>query len=285
MDERNPTGTMCRRLHMRVVDPLILIESNPIGVSMKAIITLSMLMFAPLIHAQDPENWAKVLNTHVKETTLSGVRLNAVNYEGIASDASFRAYLKALDKPSLSKLDETEKKALWINAYNVLAIQVVVDHWPVKSIKDAGGLIFGKVWDIKVGRVAGQIRTLTEIEHKILRKMGDPRIHAAIVCASVSCPDLRNEPYTSKNLDRQLDSQMKDFLANDTKGLKLDRNKKRVTLSPIFKWFADDFKATDGTVIDFIIRFAPKDDQSWLEENKSHLTVAYFDYNWNLNRL
>ncbi len=252
---------------------------------MRAIIILSMLLFVPPAQAGDSDPWSKVLKTHVKATTISGVRLNAVDYEGIANDSSFQSYLNTLDKTSLSKLDETEKKTLWINAYNALAIQVVVDHWPVKSIKDAGGLIFGKVWDIKAGKVGGRVRTLTEIEHKILRKMGDPRIHAAIVCASVSCPDLRNEPFTVKDLERQLDTQMRDFLANDTKGLKVDRERNRVILSPIFKWFADDFKATDGRVIDFVIRFAPVKDQAWLKENKIRITVAYFDYNWNLNRL
>ena len=107
-----------------------------------------------------------------------------------------------------------------------------------------------------MGVVAGKKRTLNEIEHEILRKMGEPRIHVAIVCASVSCPDLRAEAYTVEKLDSQLDDQLTLFLANPKKGLHIDK-KGYLYMSSIFKWFAEDFE-TKGGVRKFLAPYAPK---------------------------
>ncbi len=174
---------------------------------------------------------------------------------------------------------QEEKLAFWINAYNIMAVKMVLDHYPLKSIKDVAGL-FSSVWKLNVGTVGGKARTLNEIEHDILRKMGEPRIHVAIVCASLSCPDIRPEAYTSERLHEQLDDQMKAFLANPQKGLQVEETNQRLYLSSIFKWFAEDFEAKGG-VRPFLAKYVPERVSAYLKMDTFRL--SYLDYNWNLN--
>ncbi|MCZ6541330.1 MAG: DUF547 domain-containing protein, partial [Nitrospinae bacterium] len=145
---------------------------------------------------------------------------------------------------------------------------------------DAGNLL-GSVWKKTVGVVGGKDDTLNEIEHEIIRKMGDPRIHAAIVCASVSCPDLRKEAYTKEHLDAQLNDQLRRFLANRGKGLQINHKNGRILLSKIFDWFEDDFEPKGG-VLPFLARYAPEPDRSLLKNGDAD--VSYLDYNWDLNK-
>lgn len=231
--------------------------------------------------AFDFKGWDGLLKKYVGPTTIDGVRLAGVNYAGIKKDPAYGkliADLKSFSPATLKTLQE--KMTFWINTYNVMAVKMVVDHYPVDSIKDAGSL-FESVWKKKVGVVGGKEVTLNDIEHETLRKMGDPRIHVAIVCASVSCPDLRNEAYTADKLDAQLDDQFRKFLENRGKGLQVDRGKKRVTLSKIFDWFEDDFKPKGG-VLPFLARYAPEKDRAFLK--KRGVDVSYLDYNWDLNK-
>ncbi len=231
--------------------------------------------------AFDFKAWDGLLKKNVGSTTIAGVRLAGVDYAGIKKDPAYAKLIADLESFSSATLKTSkEKMSFWINVYNIMAVKMVVDHYPVDSIKDAGSL-FGSVWKKKVGVVGGKEVTLNDIEHEILRKMGDPRIHVAIVCASVSCPDLRQEAYTADRLDAQLDDQMKRFLENRGKGLQVDRGKGRVTLSKIFDWFEDDFKVKGG-VLPFLSRYAPENDRAFLK--KGDVDVSYLDYNWDLNK-
>ena len=110
--------------------------------------------------------------------------------------------------------------------------------------------------------------------------MNEPRIHVAIVCASISCPDLRLEVYTVDNLYQQLDDQMRSFLRSRDKGMKFDKQKGRVYLSPIFKWFEDDFENFGG-VLKYISKYITAEEKQVLNDPK--MEIAYLDYNWNLN--
>ena len=149
----------------------------------------------------------------------------------------------------------------------------------LESIIDVGSL-FKSVWKYKAGVIGGRGYTLHEIEHKILRKMGDPRIHAAIVCASISCPDLSTEVFKPERLNEQLDFQMRGFLANPGKGMRVDSNSKRVFLSSIFDWFKEDFESLGG-VRKFIQSYvSPKDEQVL---NNPGLSFSYMKYNWGVN--
>jgi hypothetical protein len=142
--------------------------------------------------------------------------------------------------------DDEARIAFWINAYNLLAIKAVVDRYPVASIKDAGHLLW-PVWKRKVGTVAGRERTLDGLEHDILRKhFREPRVHFAIVCASLSCPDLRREPYVAARLDAQLVQATRAFLANPAKGVAPGPEGRTARVSAIFKWFAGDWSLNDA---------------------------------------
>jgi len=165
-----------------------------------------------------------------------------------------------------------KKLAFYINTYNILALKMMIDHWPQKSIKDIGGF-FNPVWGKEAGMVAGKVVSLDDVENKIIRPMGEPRIHLAIVCASVSCPDLRSEPYTAAKLEVQLDEQVNTFLANNKKGLLVERNE--LIVSKIFKWFAKDFKHVGG-VDSFIRQYRPDLDKAIKIED-------YLDYDWSVN--
>jgi len=243
------------------------------------VLALTVLAVQPA-WAFDFSTWDGLLKKYVAESTIDGVKLHAVDYQKLGEDLVYRTVVKDLESVSLADLRTKEDKlAFWINVYNVMAVKMVLDHYPVESIKDAGSF-FQAVWKKDVGKVGGKTRTLNEIEHEILRKLGEPRIHVAIVCASVSCPDLRKEAYTVKTLDTQLDDQMRKFLANKEKGLRVNREEKRVYLSSIFKWFQEDFDSQGG-VISFITPFAPDAIQDSLKSG--HLRIAYLDYNWDLN--
>lgn len=228
----------------------------------------------------DFADWDVLLKKYVAPNTIDGVQLNTVNYAKLKSDPAFSRLVNGLKLYSPSKLKTHEEKlAFWINLYNVFAVKMVADNYPLESIKDVGSL-FKSVWKRKAGTVGGREYTLNEIEHKILRKMGEPRIHVAIVCASVSCPDLAMDVFTAEQLNRQLDVQMKSFLANSGKGMRIEADGKKVFLSAIFDWFEDDFESYGG-VLRYIQPYVSSKDRQALRNPR--LRVSYMDYNWGVN--
>ena len=214
------------------------------------ILAITLLLLATNVVAEEPDwtSYQTVLN-HVKRGMKNGISLMQVDYQTIKTNGSLDKAYQELSTFKLERLsDRQEKLAFYINAYNILALKKVVDHWPTDSIKDSGSF-FSPVWDKPAGSLGGESVSLGQIEHKILRLMGEPRIHLAIVCASVSCPDLRNEPYIAAKLDNQLDDQVRQFLNNPGKGLKIE--KKAIRVSKIFDWFEEDFE-DDGGVTAFV---------------------------------
>lgn len=231
--------------------------------------------------AFDFSGWDALVKKYVGPTTIAGIWTHGVRYSDLKKDPAYSKLIHDLKTFSPAKLkSEKAKRCFWINVYNIMAVKMVLDHYPLDSIKDAAE-VSKSVWKKKVGVVGGKEVTLHEIEHEILRKMGDPRIHAAIVCASVSCPDLRKEAYTVDRLDWQLDDQLKRFLANPGKGLRVDRGEGRIYLSSIFDWFANDFEPKGG-VLPFLSRYAPERDRPLLK--KGNGGIAYLDFNWDLNK-
>lgn len=237
------------------------------------LLTLGPLLWAWHAAAEEPQwsDYQAVLN-HVKPGTKNGVTLALVDYPAIkASGKLDKAYeaLRAFDPKRLNGRDE--QLAFYVNAYNILALKTVVDHWPLDSIKDVGNLL-SPVWDKPAGELGGKTVSLGDVEHQILRPLGEPRVHLAIVCASVSCPDLRNEPYTAASLSAQLDDQAQRFLQNSGKGLIVDHD--QIRISQIFAWFEQDF-AAGGGVSAFIKRY-----QANLPNLKIKPTI---DYDWSVN--
>ncbi len=162
-----------------------------------------------------------------------------------------------------------EQLAYYINLYNALTVQLILDNYPTNSIKD-----IKKPWDQKVINLKGTDYSLGDIEHKILRKMNEPRIHFAINCASYSCPKLLNEAFTASKLENQLE-QVSDSFIN---GNKNETNPTNPKLSKIFKWYKKDFEVNGNSdVIQFINQYS----NVKINEDAS---IDYLDYNWNLNQ-
>jgi hypothetical protein len=207
--------------------------------------------------------------------------------------AQLDRYLQALADLAPARFaswSEAEQIALLINAYNALTLRSIIDHDPIRpTIKAIPG-----VWKLRRHSVIGQRLTLDEIEHRILRReYNEPRIHAALVCAAISCPPLRREAYTGPELDRQLEDQTNRWLAS-SEGLRIDRDAGSVAISSIFQWFAEDWPRADpnaapvpghekeSAVLHFIARHRPAEDRSLLLGGDFRL--GYLPYNWSLNR-
>jgi hypothetical protein len=245
-------------------------------------LVLTCIAMSAAAESFDADLYAEVLARHTREVEdTAGVR---VDYAGLASSAAWRRVVSNLsrtDPDALSGRDE--RLAYWINAYNILAIDIVVQNHPVDSIRDVGSFL-RPVWKREAGTLGDRRVTLDEIEHRILRPLGEPRIHAAIVCASVSCPPLHREPFRSADLDAQLEAVTRRWLADPRKGVRIDRETRSVELSRIFDWFGDDFAAVGG-VLTFVARHVGPDDRRWLEANGDRASLRYLDYDWRLNDL
>jgi hypothetical protein len=205
-----------------------------------------------------------------------------VNYAGFQKDSvELNKYLDILahHAPDKEKWSRENQLAYWINVYNAFTIKLILDHYPVKSIKDIGSLIqipfINSPWDIKLIEIAGEKYDLNNVEHSILRKEFDePRIHFAIVCASFSCPKLRMEAYTAEKLETQLQEQAISFI-NDPIRNKI--SKKEAELSKIFSWFKSDF-TKNGSLEEFINQYS----NTTLDK---HSKISFMDYNWALNEM
>ncbi len=191
------------------------------------------------------------------------------NYKGfIKNKAIFKQYLQSLsDNMPDDTWSKADKLAYWLNAYNAFTIKLIIDNYPVKSIKN-----IKDPWDTRFFKLGAKWYNLNEIEHKILRKMGDPRIHFGINCASFSCPPLLNGAFTAATVDSKLDFLAHQFI-NDPLRNKISEN--RIQLSKIFQWFAKDFK-TQGSLIDFLNQYS----EVVIAKNAKK---SYLKYNWNLN--
>ena len=183
-------------------------------------------------------------------------------------------------EPDFKRWTEPQQLAFLINAYNAYTLQLIIDHHPVKSIKDIGGLLKGP-WDQPVVRLFGRTLTLNHLEHEIIRKdYPDPRIHFALVCAARGCPPLRDEVYVADRLEEQLDDQARQFLATPAKN-RVDAGTRTVYLSPIFKWYGADFEKKHGSVLAALQPYWPKASASALAQGG--FKIRYTDYDWSLN--
>jgi len=184
-----------------------------------------------------------------------------VDYKALKSERNtLQKYLATLSSNAPND-DWTgnQKLAYWINAYNAFTLELILEHYPVESIKDIGSSIqipfVNTPWDIKFINIGREEYDLNNIEHGIIRKQfNEPRIHFALVCAAVSCPKLQNEAYIPEKLDEQLTRAAKEFLANKEKNN--IKNADEAELSRIFKWYGGDFK-DETSLIGYINQYAP----------------------------
>lgn len=232
--------------------------------------------------ASGGDAYRELLARHVRPGVVDGIRLNLVDYAGLAGDPSYAVALDELRRADPAALpSDADRFAFWVNAYNLLAIKVIVDRYPIDSIRDGGNLLF-PVWKRTAGEVAGRELSLDDVEHGILRKQFDePRVHFALVCASLSCPDLRAEPYEGARLEAQLDDQVQRFLGDRQRGMRPGADGRSAAVSSIFRWFAEDFVAGGG-VAAFLEAHAPAELRqhiAGLDEEQ----LSYLDYDWSLN--
>ena len=203
-----------------------------------------------------------------------------MNYKGFIQDSvKLNLYLDSLSQhpPDPGTWTREEQIAYWINAYNAFTVKLIISHYPVKSIMDIRPKLYvpliNTAWHIKFFKIGGVDFNLDRIEHGILRKQfSEPRIHFAIVCASYSCPQLRNEAFTAGKLNDQLNDQANRFI-NDPKKNSISAD--RIEVSQIFNWFSGDF-TKEKTLIRYLNTYSTVhiDDRA---------TVKYMEYNWSLN--
>ena len=225
--------------------------------------------------------WGQVLSQHTQSVDAEvGTR---VDYEALSKSALWPELIESFSRVNVERIaGRDEKLAFWINAYNIFAINIVLENYPVEGIKDIGSWI-RPVWKRTAGQIGTREYSLDEIEHRILRPMGEPRIHGAIVCASISCPNLLREPYLSSKLTEQLDASLRAFFLRPEKGMAINRKNKTLRVSKVFDWFEEDFKS-EGGVLPFVVRYAPPRDARWLRENRQELSIRYLPYDWALNQ-
>jgi len=257
-------------------------RSRLAGELLKAGLVTVLLASALPVDAAADDAYARLLKAHVRSGVVSGIRLNLVDYRAVKADPAFDAALAAFAETKGGSLaTDAERLAFWVNAYNLLAIKAVLDRYPAASIRDGGGLLT-PVWRKKVGVVGGATYSLDDIEHGILRKaFKEPRVHFAIVCASLSCPDLRPEPFEASRLDAQLDEQTTAFLSNPTKGLEAGPDGRTARVSLIFKWFSGDFEGAGGPAAFIRARSSP--DVAGRIRSLTDAGLSYLGYDWSLN--
>lgn len=197
-----------------------------------------------------------------------------VDYKSLkAEPAALNGYLDSLGavrESDFKKWTEPQQIAFLANLYNAATLKLIVDNYPVKSIKDIGSFLKDP-WDQPVLRLFGKTITLNNLEHDILRKeFKEPRLHMALVCAARGCPPLRSEAYVGERLNEQLDDQSRIYLASPA-GLVIDMTKGEARISSIYKWYGEDFPS----VSDFIEKYSSK--------SLKGLKIRYLDYDWSLN--
>ncbi len=253
---------------------------------MKKQTSLLVLFFTILVACTDPNNsqaqgngsapnhdsWTRILSKYVDGKGF-------VDYKGLIGEkAALSAYSDLLSSNAPSESwSENEKIAYWINAYNVFTVKLIVDNYPIESIKDLNPTLsiptIRSIWTKEWFQIGGEDFSLDQIEHKILRKdFEEPRIHFAVNCASISCPVLRPEAYTAEKLDQQLDEQARIFLNDPSRNV---ITKEKVELSKIFNWFGGDFKKGQ-TLIEYIDQFTEV-------KLNSDTKIRFLKYDWGLN--
>jgi hypothetical protein len=224
--------------------------------------------------------WGKILKHRVKN--------GQVDYAGIKANdlPTLNRYLDGVATVCYKKFkrwSKPEKLAFWINTYNAYTVKLVLDHYPIKSIRKIG-LFPGAAWrerivdakTIKIKKIS-----LSALENDIIRRVfGEPRIHFALVCASNGCPILRSEPYVAEKLEMQLEQQTRSFMKNRTNN-RYDASTKTLHLSKIFDWYKADFGKDKAARIRYAANYM--DDVPAAKGDAASISIAYLPYDWALN--
>jgi len=228
----------------------------------------------------DHDVWNRFLKDHV-EASEDGV--NRVGYAAVEAPGkdALRGYVDMLSGIAVSTLNRGEQMAYWINLYNALTVRVILDHYPVSSIRKINispGFFSSGPWGKKLVTVEGEKVSLDDIEHRILRPVWrDARIHYAVNCASIGCPNLLPRAFTADEMEALLDKAARDYV-NHPRGARIEDGK--LYVSSIYEWFKADFGGTDQGVIDHLRQYAAPSLQGQLE---GVTAIADDVYSWALN--
>ena len=224
--------------------------------------------------------WDAFLRKYVKDDRAG---LNRVDYAGVTETdrRALDTYISMLTAQRVTSLNRDEQLAYWINLYNALTVQVILDHYPVTSIRDidiSPGLFSDGPWGKKLVTIENHPVSLDDIEHRILRPIwNDPRIHYAVNCASVGCPDLIARAYTADNTDAVLSDNAARYINSD-RGVKIDGGE--IVVSKIYDWFQEDFRGSEKGVIQHLLKYATGARKQALENAKD---IDGYIYDWSLN--
>ena len=229
----------------------------------------------------DNSRWAAFLKRYLVTNDPSGV--NKVKYGEVTVNdrRELDAYVKTLAETDPFSLSRLEQMSYWINLYNAFTVKLIVDNYPVKSILDIkpdnSWTTFGP-WDEKYLKVAGEDISLNDIEHRILRPIfKDPRIHYALNCASMGCPNLQPAPYDEDNIEELFEKGAREYV-NSKRGAHFDGA--RLVLSSIYGWYNEDFGGTDKALLAHLMKYAGKELHKRLYGY--NLKINY-EYDWVLN--
>ncbi len=228
----------------------------------------------------DHSAWDKLLKTHIRKGKDD---LNEINYKAFKKSGhkTLKSYLQRLQAVNVISLDRAEQFAFWVNLYNAKTVDVILDRYPVSSIKKIWSGIFSPgPWKLKNMKVNGETLTLDDVEHVILRGLwGDPRIHYAVNCAAIGCPNLSIDAFTAANTQRLLEGGAKAYV-NSARGVKISGG--RVQASKIYKWFKKDFGGNEQGILKHLRLYAAPRLAAKLKTARS---INSYDYDWSLNDL
>ncbi|QDS87460.1 hypothetical protein EC9_16380 [Rosistilla ulvae] len=228
----------------------------------------------------DHSTWDTILRKYVDANGM-------VNYQGLkASAADRQALSRYLNRLSSANPNAPATPgstlAFWINAYNAVTVQGILREYPTSSIRNHTAKLWGyNIWKDLQLYVGGKPYSLDQMEHEVLRKKGEPRIHFAIVCASIGCPRLLNEAYVAERIQDQLDANAKDFFSR-SQNFRYDAPARKFQLSSILDWFGEDFGGDQATQLKKIAPWLPSP-AAQQAARQNAVRVSYLDYNWNLN--
>jgi len=226
----------------------------------------------------DHSVWDGLLKTYVHKSA-SG--LNEVDYKAFkrSGHKALQKYLRALQATNVKILDRNEQFAFWANLYNAKTIDVILQRYPVSSIKKIkSGLFSPGPWKLRILKVNGVTLTLNDVEHSILRaNWRDPRVHYAVNCASIGCPNLARSAFTGKNLQKILNEGARNYI-NSPRGVSVKSG--RVIASKIYSWFDEDFGGNERGVIKHMLKYAKP---ALAQKLKAAGGIYSYQYDWSLN--
>ena len=224
----------------------------------------------------------------LKQVVVIEGHQSSVDYTKLKSDTSkfdeFVESIEAVKKDEFNAWSREQQMAFLINAYNAFTIKLILDNYPgITSIKDLGGLFLNSPWDKALFTLFSKETTLNFIEHQLLRKSyKDSRVHFVLVCASRSCPPLRNEVYIAENLEQQLDDATINFM-RDPERNRFNEENNKIEISKIFKWYKKDFTSVAGSLNAYIAPLMTDDEAQRMLLANSDTGIKFLDYDWSLN--